>query len=83
VSVRLLQTPRYDAGSGSFTAHYVAHALTHSHAVLLDINMPRKDGFEACAEMREIEKNDPNRPRAQIIAVTALSADEEKRHGHE
>jgi CheY-like chemotaxis protein len=45
--------------------------------------MPRKDGFEACAEMRALEKDNPNRARAQIIAVTALSADEEKRHGQE
>lgn len=43
--------------------------------------MPRKDGFQACREMRELEKEDPNRVRAEIIAVTALSADEEKDRG--
>lgn len=51
--------------------------------VLLDINMPHKDGFEACKDMRDIEKADPSRPPAQIIAVTALSAEEEKRHGQQ
>jgi CheY-like chemotaxis protein len=50
-------------------------------SVLLDINMPRMDGYQACAEMRSIERHDPSRPRSQIIAVTALSSEEEKRHG--
>jgi CheY-like chemotaxis protein len=45
--------------------------------------MPRKDGFEACKDMRDIEKQDPTRPASQIIAVTALSADEEKKHGQQ
>lgn len=49
--------------------------------VLLDINMPRKDGFQACQEMRDIEKASSDRPKAEIIAVTALSAEEEKRRG--
>ncbi|KAK4686457.1 hypothetical protein P7C73_g3663, partial [Tremellales sp. Uapishka_1] len=48
--------------------------------VLLDINMPRKDGFEAAAEMREIERIH-KRSRAKIIAVTALSGEGQKRKG--
>lgn len=45
--------------------------------------MPRKDGFEACQDMRDIEKAEPSRQPAQIIAVTALSAEEEKKHGQQ
>jgi DNA-binding response OmpR family regulator len=48
--------------------------------ILLDINMPRKDGFEAAAEMREIERTQ-GRKRARIIAVTAMSAEQQKRRG--
>ena len=53
----------------------------HQPAIaLLDINMPRKDGFQACKDMRDIEKAE-GRSRSEIIAVTALSADEEKKKG--
>jgi CheY-like chemotaxis protein len=57
------------------------NVLLADFSVLLDINMPRMDGYQACAEMRSIERHDPSRPRSQIIAVTALSSEEEKRHG--
>jgi CheY-like chemotaxis protein len=50
-------------------------------AVLLDINMPKLDGYQACIEMRSIERHEPDRPRSKIIAVTALSSEEEKRRG--
>ncbi|WVQ96444.1 hypothetical protein IAU59_003549 [Kwoniella sp. CBS 9459] len=49
--------------------------------VLLDINMPKKDGYQACTEMREIEKACSDRRKAEIIAVTALGSEEEKRRG--
>ncbi|WRT67849.1 uncharacterized protein IL334_004823 [Kwoniella shivajii] len=49
--------------------------------VLLDINMPRMDGYQACTEMRSIEKQSPERQKAQIIAVTALGSDDEKKRG--
>ena len=48
--------------------------------VLLDINMPRKDGFAAAAEMRQIESAH-KRKRAHIIAVTAMSGEAQKRRG--
>jgi DNA-binding response OmpR family regulator len=48
--------------------------------VLLDINMPRKDGFAAAAEMRDIEAKH-RRSRATIIAVTAMSGEAQKRRG--
>ncbi|WWC62667.1 uncharacterized protein I303_105264 [Kwoniella dejecticola CBS 10117] len=55
--------------------------------VLLDINMPRKDGYQTCVEMRSIEneneneRDNRNKSRSQIIAVTALGSEEEKRKG--
>jgi CheY-like chemotaxis protein len=50
-------------------------------AVLLDINMPRMDGYQACTEMRAIEKEMQSRGKSQIIAVTALASEAEKRRG--
>jgi CheY-like chemotaxis protein len=52
----------------------------HPDLILLDINMPRKDGYEAAAEMREIERTQ-GRKRARIIAVTAMSAEQQRRRG--
>lgn len=50
-------------------------------AVLLDLNMPKMDGYQACIELRSIERHESDRPRSKIIAVTALSSEEEKRRG--
>jgi CheY-like chemotaxis protein len=47
--------------------------------VLLDINMPRMNGFEAAIEMRKVDC--PYYPR--IIAVTALSMEADKLKGKE
>ncbi|CAD6575107.1 MAG: Putative histidine kinase HHK6p, partial [Tremellales sp. Tagirdzhanova-0007] len=59
----------------------VTQFLTFSpDLVLLDINMPHKDGFTAAAEMRQIEITQ-GRKRATIIAVTALSGEAQKRRG--
>lgn len=61
--------------------------------VLLDINMPGKDGFQASSEMRAIEaernagrkargeQQSGPKQRAKIVAVTALSAEGAKRKG--
>jgi CheY-like chemotaxis protein len=48
--------------------------------VLLDINMPIKDGFQAAVEMRQIEHKQ-GRKRARVIAVTALSGEAHRRKG--
>lgn len=48
--------------------------------VLLDINMPKMDGYQAATEMRAIEKQ-AGRTRSHIIAVTALASDDEKQRG--
>ncbi|UZJ55554.1 hypothetical protein CBS101457_004874 [Exobasidium rhododendri] len=45
--------------------------------VLLDINMPILNGFEACQEMRKIESPFKHK----IVAITALSTEVEKRKG--
>ena len=39
------------------------------------------DGYQACWEMRAIEKAMPARGRSQIIAVTAMGGEVEKRRG--
>jgi CheY-like chemotaxis protein len=49
--------------------------------VLLDINMPKMDGYQACIEMRAIEKAQDGKGASQIIAVTALGGEAEKRRG--
>jgi CheY-like chemotaxis protein len=48
--------------------------------VLLDINMPVKDGFQAAVEMRQIEQKQ-GRKRARVIAVTALFGEAHRRKG--
>ena len=49
--------------------------------VLLDINMPGKDGFQAATEMRRLELERGVKTRARIVAVTALSSEGDKRRG--
>jgi CheY-like chemotaxis protein len=49
--------------------------------VLLDITMPKKDGYEACKEMRALEEEGGH--RAHIIAITALGDDYSRRRGLE
>jgi DNA-binding response OmpR family regulator len=48
--------------------------------VLLDINMPRKDGFETATEMRNMERSHRWK-RSTIVAVTAMSSELLKRRG--
>lgn len=50
-------------------------------SVLLDINMPKMDGYQACLEMRAIEKAMARQGSSQIIAVTALGGEAEKHRG--
>jgi CheY-like chemotaxis protein len=42
--------------------------------------MPVKDGFQAAAEMRAIERGQGKR-RCRIIAVTAMSGESQRRRG--
>lgn len=41
------------------------------HLVLMDLDMPRKDGFDATREIRALEAENPDRPQARIVALTA------------
>jgi len=49
--------------------------------VLLDINMPKMDGYQACTEMRAIEKALGRDRPSQIIAVTALGGEADRHRG--
>lgn len=42
---------------------------------------PKMDGYQACVEMRALEKEVAARGRSYIMAVTALAGDAEKRRG--
>jgi len=37
----------------------------------MDCQMPEMDGFEATRRIRNLEKAEPGRPRAHIVALTA------------
>lgn len=44
--------------------------------ILMDLDMPRMDGFEATREIRAIEERDGNGPEVHIVALTANLAGE-------
>ncbi|RSH89901.1 hypothetical protein EHS25_001887 [Saitozyma podzolica] len=69
-----------EAGDGNDAV--ITFNAFHPDLVLLDINMPIKNGFQAAAEMREIE-HAQGRRSARIIAVTALSGETHRRKGIE
>ncbi|KAM0753373.1 hypothetical protein T439DRAFT_379064 [Meredithblackwellia eburnea MCA 4105] len=48
--------------------------------LLLDVQMPNKDGIQAAYEIREYEKK-KNLPRARIVALTGLSSEQEMERG--
>ncbi|MEO0417130.1 MAG: response regulator, partial [Verrucomicrobiota bacterium] len=54
----------------------------HSDLILMDVNMPVMDGFEATRQIREIERN-ANRDRTPIIALTANAFDEHRRQAED
>lgn len=58
----------------------IFRSLRAPSIVLLDINMPKMDGYQAAHEMRRIERTE-GRARSTIVAVTAMSSEEERRKG--
>jgi len=47
--------------------------------ILLDLNMPRKDGFEALAEIKE----DPNLRQIPVVILTTSRAEEDVYRGYD
>jgi CheY-like chemotaxis protein len=44
---------------------------SHYPVILMDCQMPDMDGLEATRRIRQFEQEEPGRPRAHIIAMTA------------
>lgn len=51
--------------------------------VLLDISLPFMDGYQACKQMRAFSAEMKSNQRAHIIAITALSSEEDVQRGLE
>ncbi len=53
--------------------------LEHPEMVLLDVNMPKVDGFEVCQQL----KSDPETASINVIIITARAADADRARGRE
>lgn len=62
--------------SGEDALNYLQSILRHPQLILLDIGLPRMDGFEFIKQMRLIKRLDP----IPIVIVTGLSLDIAKAH---
>ena len=51
----------------------------HPALVLLDVNMPKLDGFEVCQQL----KSDPDTAGIKIVMLTARGADVDRARAHE
>jgi len=51
----------------------------HPALVLLDVNMPRLDGFEVCRQL----KADPSTAAIKVVMLTARGADIDRHHARE
>lgn len=57
----------------------VEKALENSYSlILMDIQMPVMDGYEATRQIREFENSNPDRKKACIIALTANATKEDR-----
>ena len=57
-----------------------AAAREQFDVILMDIQMPEMDGFEATEQIRKLEHSDPQRAHVPIVALTAhaMSGDRER-----
>jgi CheY-like chemotaxis protein len=81
LAIRLLEKRGFNV-SVATNGKEAVNAWENSHfdVVLMDVQMPEMDGFEATAAIREKEKDDSKRHRVPIIAMTAhaMKGDEER-----
>ena len=70
------------AGDGEEAVRKMAEAPAGTYdVILMDIQMPRMDGYEAARQIRQLE--DPEKARIPIIAVTANAFEEDRKDAME
>jgi CheY-like chemotaxis protein len=85
VNLKLMRMILRKLGYDPFVAHDGVDAVKifseqqHLDCILMDLQMPRKDGLQATSEIRHIEKTAHNGHRAFISALTANIVDETRR----
>jgi putative two-component system response regulator len=78
VLVRIMTRLGYDVASASDGSRALDAVATHApDIILLDVNMPRLDGFEVCRRL----KADPSTRLIPVILITALAATEDRVQG--
>jgi class 3 adenylate cyclase len=78
ILVRRLEAQGYRTAVAADGDEAVAAARAHRpHAILLDVMMPKRDGFDVC----RVLKADPSLPFMPIILVTAKTATQDVVHG--
>jgi DNA-binding response OmpR family regulator len=51
----------------------------HPELILLDVNMPKLDGFQVCQSL----KTDPETSGIKVVMITARATDADRAHGRE
>jgi len=81
VNLKLMRMILRKLGYNPFVAHDGVDAVKiyseqHLDCILMDLQMPRKDGLQATSEIRCLEKTSPGHHRTFISALTANIVDE-------